>query len=79
MAKCALNMQTKALAAGFKKTNQRIAIISLEPGYIPTRVTRFRGTDDIVDRIEALTNVIENLSLEQSGRFKDSYGNDVPF
>lgn len=69
MAKAALNQPTKTLDNDFRKNQQPISIISLEPGYIKTRLSLFRGNVDIEESVTAMMNITENLEPEHSGLF----------
>lgn len=79
MAKAALNQQTKTLSRDFQTQGDDITIIALNPGYIPTRLTGFKGVVDIVESVESMTSIIENATPDQSGHFFDYTGDELPF
>ncbi|MGX9892808.1 hypothetical protein [Francisella orientalis] len=64
-------MLTRTFAAECPK----ITTISLRPGWVKTKMGGDNATMEIIDSIQAMTNLIENLRHEDSGKFLDAQGN----
>lgn len=79
MSKAALNMITVTLAKEFIMNNDDITVISLNPGYVPTRMTNFRSRNDMDECIAGMVTVIEGLTKEQTGMFLDWQGDVLPW
>lgn len=79
MAKAALNQQTVTLARDFEHAGDGITVIALNPGYIATKMTGFKGVVDLVESVEKMTTIIEETTVEKSGHFFDYTGEELPF
>lgn len=79
MSKAALNMMTVTLAKEFIMNNDDITVISLNPGYVPTRLTKFRSKNDMDECIAGMVTVIEGVTKEQTGVFLDWQGEALPW
>lgn len=79
MAKAALNQLTRTLDNYFRESQQPISIISLDPGYVKTRLTLFRGDVDITESVTGMVDIIENLELNHSGRFFNWEKRELPW
>jgi len=77
MAKVSLNTQTATLAVDFKNNNMSIAITSVHPGEVPTDLSHHQGETDIVESANGIVNILEDLTLENSGRFLYYNGNEM--
>ncbi|PNS14153.1 3-oxoacyl [Sphaceloma murrayae] len=75
MAKAALNQQTKTLAQELTRAGSKIRLLAVCPGFIATKMTNFRGKDDIVKSCEGIVNMVLGLSAEDSGSLKKWNGN----
>jgi hypothetical protein len=69
MAKASLNMQTASLAVDFKNSNTNIARASVHLGRVPTDLSGGNGNVDLVESVEGIVKILENLTIENSGRF----------
>ena len=69
MAKAALNQQTITLAREMEKSGQNIAVISVNPGFVATRLTNFDFDDDMDNCIEGIARVIESVDMTKTGLF----------
>ena len=76
--KAALNMITKILSIDVKDEN--IIVISMHPGWVKTTM---EYTDNAplttYESVKGITNVIDNLTLDDTGKFFDWEGNEVPW
>jgi NAD(P)-dependent dehydrogenase (short-subunit alcohol dehydrogenase family) len=69
MAKPALNRQTASLAADFKAQGINVALIAVHPGRVPTRMSGGNGSVDLGESAKGMVKIVEELNLENSGRF----------
>ena len=76
--KAALNMITKILS--FDLREHGILVLSLHPGWVQTPMTRNEEAPlTPAESIEGMLQVIESLEMEDSGRFLDWQGNEIPW
>lgn len=69
MAKSALNRQRASLAADFKAQGINVALIAVHPGRVPTRMSGGNGSVDLGESAKGMVKIVEELNLENSGRF----------
>lgn len=74
MAKVALNQQTKTIAQAFKDGSDKTILITLNPGYIATRLTGWKGEDDMDTSVKGMVDIIERVKHANSGLFFDHSG-----
>lgn len=79
MAKAALNQQTKTLAQDFLHAGDYITVLALNPGYISTRMTGYKGVVDMEDSVKRMVEIIEKAGPKDSGHFFDYTGEELPF
>ena len=79
MAKAALNQQTVTLAKEMEKSGQNIAVISVNPGFVATRLTNFDFDDDMDTCIEGVARVIESVDMAKTGLFINWTGEILDF
>jgi NAD(P)-dependent dehydrogenase (short-subunit alcohol dehydrogenase family) len=60
MTKAALKQQTRSLDVDFKNTGVPVATVSFEPGYIATRLTRFKGEVEISEACNGMIDAMES-------------------
>jgi len=77
MSKAALNMLTRRLAA--KLEPRGITVISISPGWVKTDMGGDEAPVMVEDSVSAITGVFEGLTLEHSGRFFASHGEQTPW
>ena len=77
MSKAAVNMFGKSLAIDLKP--QGIAVALLHPGYVRTDMTGGQGFISAVDSAAGLIERIDQLSLENTGAFWHSNGQNLPW
>ena len=76
--KAALNMITKALSVELEDRN--IIIISLHPGWVKTTMEYTENAPLVpTESVNGMINVIESLEIEDSGKFIDWEGNEMPW
>lgn len=79
MAKAAANQQVKTLALDFQRDNIPITTLALEPGFIKTKLTGFRGRVDIEESSNGMVDIIEKLTPERTGTFVDWKEETIPW
>ncbi|MDD0851877.1 SDR family oxidoreductase [Halobacteriovorax sp. GB3] len=77
MSKAGLNAFGKSLAMDLK--GQGIAVALLHPGYVQTKMTGFNGEISPTEAAEGLSKRIDELTLENSGGFWHSNGEQLPW
>lgn len=75
--KAALNAAMKSLAVDLKPRG--IAVAILHPGWVRTDMGGPSGLIDAPESVAGLRQVIENLSLENTGRFYNYDGTEIPW
>jgi NAD(P)-dependent dehydrogenase (short-subunit alcohol dehydrogenase family) len=76
--KAALNMITKTLSIELRDAG--ILVVSLHPGWVKTWMTRNEDAPmEPAESIGGMVRVIESLGPEDSGKFLDWQGNEVPW
>jgi NAD(P)-dependent dehydrogenase (short-subunit alcohol dehydrogenase family) len=76
--KAALNMITKILS--FDLREHGILVLSIHPGWVQTPMTRNEEAPlTPAESIEGMLQVIGSLEMEDSGRFLDWQGNEIPW
>jgi NAD(P)-dependent dehydrogenase (short-subunit alcohol dehydrogenase family) len=79
MAKAALNQQTKTIAQAFNGGEDKIIFIALNPGYVATKLTGWKGEDDMETSVKGMVDIIDRVELSDSGLFFDYTGVKLEF
>jgi NAD(P)-dependent dehydrogenase (short-subunit alcohol dehydrogenase family) len=77
MSKAALNMGVKKLSSELKRRG--IAIVALHPGWVQTDMGGANAPLRPPESIRGMLAVIDGLDLEQSGRFLNYAGDELPW
>ncbi len=75
--KAACNALGRTLAMDLKKRG--IAVVQLHPGFVKTRMVNFNGLISPQESAIGLAERIETVSLEESGTFWHSNGEELPW
>jgi NAD(P)-dependent dehydrogenase (short-subunit alcohol dehydrogenase family) len=75
--KAALNMMSKYAAS--ELISEGIVVCCVNPGYVATDLTGFEGDMDADDSVKEMARVINGLTLEHSGCFKNYNGEAIPW
>lgn len=75
--KAALNALGRTLAIDLKKRG--IAVVQLHPGFVKTRMVNFNGLISPQESAFGIAARIEDLSLEKTGTFWHSNGEELPW
>jgi len=73
--KAALNMAVKSLSIDIKPRGIKMAL--LHPGWVPTRMGGPNGCDNIVSSIQGMKKIINNATVENSGKFYAYDGEEI--
>lgn len=77
MSKAALNMAGKSLSIEWR--DKGIGVFLLHPGFVRTRITNFEGNMEPIESAEKLIELINKLSIKQTGTFWHANGNQLPW
>lgn len=61
VSKTAVNQLTKTMAIDLQKLGSKVIALAVHPGWVPTRMTDFKGGDDMEICMTALVETIERL------------------
>jgi NAD(P)-dependent dehydrogenase (short-subunit alcohol dehydrogenase family) len=76
--KAALNMITKALSV--ELAEKGIIVVSLHPGWVKTTMEYTENAPLMPEEsVKGLVKVIESLNMEDTGKFMDWQGNELPW
>ncbi|KAI0542075.1 short chain dehydrogenase [Xylaria digitata] len=73
-----VTLTTTTLAIDFKTAGLPVTTMAIDPGFIKTRLTGFRGTVDIKESSNGMYKLIESLTPEMSGSFYKWNGKELP-
>lgn len=77
ISKAALNMATRLLAAAL--ADRGIAVVSLHPGWVQTDMGGEQAPLQPADSVRGLLQVIDRVSMQESGSFLDWQGKPLPW
>lgn len=77
MSKAALNMATRSLAVDLKSRD--IIVIAMHPGMVQTDMTRGFGMMTPAESVASINQIIDGLTMEQSGLFLHYQGTTLPW
>ncbi len=76
--KAALNMITKALSV--ELVSDKIIVVSMHPGWVKTSMEYTENAPLMPEEsIKGMINVMDSLTIEDTGKFLDWQGNEVPW
>ena len=79
VAKAALNQGAVTMAREWEKEGRNVTMICIEPGYVPTRLRRWEGDEDMDTCIAGLMELFKNITPEDSGGFFQWGGSKLLF
>ena len=78
MAKSALNQQAMTIADELRATGSEIIMLALDPGDLPTRLSRGNRKPDIDKSVRGMVEFNEKATLEYSGSFLEWSRRKIP-
>lgn len=72
-------METVTIAHELKAKNLNITMLALDPGDVPTRLSRWEGTTDMEASIRGMVKIIEEAEVDVSGSYFRWNGEKIPF
>ncbi|KAJ5799668.1 uncharacterized protein N7518_001736 [Penicillium psychrosexuale] len=78
-AKAALNMETVTIAHEMKAKNLNITMLALDPGDIPTKLSRWSGNTNMEQSVKGMVKIIEEATVDISGSFLRWNGEKLQF
>ena len=79
LAKAALNQQTMTIAQELKANGHKISLMSVNPGWVPTRMTAGKGNTNIEESVEGMIKLADGMTLENTGQFRKWNGKSHAF
>ncbi len=79
ISKAALNQLTVTMANEFKIAGDNIAVVSVYPGYVATKMTNYRHKNDMAECIEGIVKVVEGVDMSKTGTFVDWKNETFPW
>ena len=79
MAKSALNQQTVTIAHELKAAGSNVTMLALDPGEIPTRLSRGNSNTGMDKSVRGMVEIIEKATLADSGKFLKWTGEEMAF
>ncbi|OBT64480.1 hypothetical protein VE03_05374 [Pseudogymnoascus sp. 23342-1-I1] len=77
--KAALNMETVTIAHEMKARNLNITMLALDPGDVPTKLSKWAGNTDMEKSINGMVKIIEEATIDISGSYLRWNGDKIPF
>ncbi len=77
MSKTAVNMAGRSLAQDLREAG--VAVVILHPGFVRTEMTGGQGLIDPPESAAGLIARIDELSIETSGSFRHTNGEELPW
>jgi hypothetical protein len=72
-------METVTIAHEIKAKNLNITLLALDPGDIPTRLSRWEGNSDMEKSVTGMAKIIEEATVDISGSYLRWNGEKIPF
>lgn len=79
VAKAALNMATVTIAHEMNAKNLNITMLAVDPGDIPTKLSKWSGNTNMEQSIQGMVKIIEEATIDISGSFLRWNGEKVQF
>jgi NAD(P)-dependent dehydrogenase (short-subunit alcohol dehydrogenase family) len=77
ISKCALNMVTRNVAIDLKPRG--VTVVALHPGWVRTRMGGDSAPVSVDESVTGQQQLLENLTLADTGRFLNYDGSDIPW
>ncbi|EMR64067.1 putative short chain dehydrogenase protein [Eutypa lata UCREL1] len=77
--KSALNALSISIAIELRAANDNIAVLCVDPGDVPTKLSRWAGDIDLNDSVRGMYEQIEKATIEDTGLFVNWRGHEWPY
>ncbi|KAJ9615682.1 hypothetical protein H2200_001758 [Cladophialophora chaetospira] len=77
--KTALNSLSVTIGLELKAANENITVLCLDPGDVPTKLSRWAGDIKLEDSVRGMHEQIEKATIEDSGLFVNWRGHRWPY
>ena len=67
------------IAQELKAKGHKISTMSVNPGWVPTRMTKGKGNTKIEDSVGGMIKLADEMTLENTGQFRKWNGKTLPF
>lgn len=79
MPKSALNALSISVAIELKAAKENIAVLCIDPGDVPTKLSRWAGDIDLNDSVHGMFEQIKRATIEDTGLFVNWKGRKWPY
>lgn len=79
LSKTALNQLTVTLGREFQSHQSNVTVNAIHPGWIPTAISDWTGPDDMDTQTSLMINTIEGFAVEDTGKYVNAQGEDMPW
>ncbi|KAJ5414875.1 short chain dehydrogenase [Penicillium cosmopolitanum] len=79
IAKAALNQETRTIAMDLKGRKSSISVMAIDPGAVPTSLSRWRGNITVEESSSGIYAVIDRVGVSETGGFWSWNGEEYPF
>ncbi|KAG2418472.1 hypothetical protein HFD88_001573 [Aspergillus terreus] len=77
--KSALNALSISIAIELRAAKENIAVLCVDPGDVPTKLSRWAGEIDLNDSVRGMYEQIEKATIEDTGLFVNWRGHKWPY
>lgn len=77
--KTGLNQLTVTIAHEMKAAKLNITVLALDPGDIPTKLSRGQGKTDMDESVRGMVGIVEGATVDRSGSYLKWNGTTIPF
>ncbi|GES60664.1 short-chain dehydrogenase [Aspergillus terreus] len=77
--KSALNALSISIAIELRAAKENIAVLCVDPGDVPTKLSRWAGDIDLNDSVRGMYEQIEKATIEDTGLFVNWRGHKWPY
>lgn len=72
-------METVTIAHELKAKSLNVTVLAVDPGDVPTMLSRWEGTTDMEASIKGMVKIIEDADVDVSGSYFRWNGERIPF
>jgi len=79
IAKAGLNQQSRTIALDLESIGSKVTVLALDPGHVATRLSGWKGKIEVLESVNGMYDVIERVTLADSGTFLRWNGETLPW